>query len=34
MNYVDLLSRLRKHNIRLWAEDDQLRVSAPKGLNH
>ncbi len=31
MNSVDLLSRLRSHNIRLWAEDDQLRYSAPKG---
>jgi hypothetical protein len=32
MNSVDLLSRLRKHNIRLWAENDQLRISAPKGV--
>ena len=31
MNSVDLLSRLRSHNIRLWAENDQLRFSAPKG---
>ena len=31
MNSVDLLSRLRSHNIRLWAENDQLRYSAPKG---
>ena len=31
MNPVDLLSRLRNHNIRLWAENDQLRVNAPKG---
>ena len=31
MNAVDLLSRLGSHNIRLWAENDQLRYSAPKG---
>ena len=31
MNAVDLLSRLRSHNIRLWAENDQIRYSAPKG---
>ena len=27
----DLLSELRRANIRLWAEDDRLRYSAPKG---
>ena len=31
MNPIDLLFRLRSLDIRLWAEDDQLRVSAPKG---
>ncbi len=31
MNAVHLLSHLRSHNIRLWAENDQLRYSAPKG---
>jgi amino acid adenylation domain-containing protein len=31
MNSVDLLFRLGSHNIRLWAENDQLRVGAPKG---
>ena len=31
MNPIDLLFRLRNLDIRLWAEDDQLRVSAPKG---
>ncbi len=31
MNTVDLLSRLRSQNIRLWAENDQLRYRAPKG---
>ncbi len=32
MNSVILLSHLRRHNIRLWAENDQLRYSAPKGV--
>lgn len=32
MNPVDLLSRLRNHNIRLGAENDQLRYNAPKGV--
>ena len=32
MNPVDLLSCLGSHNIRLWAENEQLRYSAPKGV--
>ncbi|MBD3856574.1 MAG: amino acid adenylation domain-containing protein, partial [Acidobacteria bacterium] len=32
MSSIELLSRLRSHNIRLRAENDQLRYSAPKGV--
>ena len=31
MSPVELMSRLRSHDIRLWAEEGQLRYSAPKG---
>jgi hypothetical protein len=32
MNTVELMSRLRSLNVRLWAEDGQLRYKAPKGV--
>ena len=31
MSPVELLSRMRSHDIRLWAEEGELRYSAPKG---
>jgi amino acid adenylation domain-containing protein len=31
MTLPDLLKQLRSRDIRVWAEDDRLRISAPKG---
>lgn len=32
MNTVDLLSHLRRLNVRIWVEDQHVRYSAPKGV--
>ena len=31
MNAINLLSELRRREIKIWAEGDQLRVNAPEG---
>lgn len=31
MNLADLLKQLRERDVRVWADGDRLRMSAPKG---